>query len=158
MRKSEKNKTDKFNQIGKRIEKLTDLYDNTGRDDVIVDGNELKLESQLRKEIEQRERRKVSNWQLMKEVAQDKARKGNTKELNDLLNIERKMRKKSHTAQRREPNKAAPDTGVPIKLDVSLNLNREIKKDNTLEVLEKQSRAVDPDLFRGIGIFLNKKI
>ncbi len=57
MRKSEKNKTDKFNQIGKRIEKLTDLYDNT-RDDVIVDGNELKLESQLRKEIEQRERRK----------------------------------------------------------------------------------------------------
>ena len=64
MRKSEKNKTDKFNQIGKRIEKLTDLYDNT-RDDVIVDGNELKLESQLRKEIEQRERRKVSNWQLM---------------------------------------------------------------------------------------------
>ena len=50
MRKSEKNKTDKFNQIGKRIEKLTDLYDNTGRDDVIVDGNELKLESQLRKE------------------------------------------------------------------------------------------------------------
>ena len=90
------------------------------------------------------------------QVAQDKARKGNTKELNDLL--ERKMRKKSHTAQRREPNKAAPDTGVPIKLDVSLNLNREIKKDNTLEVLEKQSRAVDPDLFRGIGIFLNKKI
>ena len=157
MSKSEKNKTDKFNQIGKRIEKLTDLYDNT-RDDVIVDGNELKLESQLRKEIEERERRKVSNWQLMKEVAQDKARKGNTKELNDLLNIERKMRKKSHTAQRREPNKAAPDTGVPIKLDVSLNLNREIKKDNTLEVLEKQSRAVDPDLFRGIGIFLNKKI
>ena len=64
MSKSEKNKTDKFNQIGKRIEKLTDLYDNT-RDDVIVDGNELKLESQLRKEIEQRERRKVSNWQLM---------------------------------------------------------------------------------------------
>ena len=39
MRKSEKNKTDKFNQLGKRIEKLTDLYDN-----VIVDGNELKLD------------------------------------------------------------------------------------------------------------------
>ena len=98
MRKSEKNKTDKFNQIGKRIEKLTDLYDNTGRDDVIVDGNELKLESQLRKEIEQRERRKVPNWQLMKEVAQDKARKGNTKELNDLLKIERKMKKNEHSS------------------------------------------------------------
>ena len=113
MRKSEKNKTDKFNQIGKRIEKLTDLYDNTGRDDVIVDGNELKLESQLRKEIEQRERRKVSNWQLMKEVAQDKARKGNTKELNDLLKIERKMRKKTNTAQRTAPKQEKPAPTIP---------------------------------------------
>ena len=73
MNKSNKNKTDKFNKLGKRIEELTDLYDN-----VIVDGNELKLESQKRKEIE---RRNVPSWQLMKEVAQDKARKGNTKEL-----------------------------------------------------------------------------
>ena len=115
MSKSEKNKTDKFNQIGKRIEKLTDLYDNT-RDDVIVDGNELKLESQLRKEIEERERRKVSNWQLMKEVAQDKARKGNTKELNDLLKIERKMRKKTNTAQRTVPKKADPAPTIPLDL------------------------------------------
>ena len=151
MNKSYKNLT----EIGKRVLKYTDTYD----DNVIVDGNEIKLESQLRKEIEDREKkRKIPSWMVMKQVAQDKARKGNTKELNDLLNIERKMRKKSHTAHRREPNKAAPDTGVPIKLDVSLNLNREIKKDNTLEILEKQSRAVDPDLFRGIGIFLNKKI
>ena len=149
MNKSNKNLT----EIGTRVLKYTDTYD----DNVIVDGNEIKLESQLRKEIEQRQK-PVQTWHVMKQVAQDKARKGNTKDLNDLLNIERKMRKKSHTAQRREPNKAAPDTGVPIKLDVSLNLNREIKKDNTLEVLEKQSRAVDPDLFRGIGIFLNKKI
>ena len=151
MNKSNKNLT----EIGKRVLKYTDTYD----DNVIVDGNEIKLESQLRKEIEDREKkRKIPSWMVMKQVAQDKARKGNTKELNDLLIIERKMRKKSHTAKRREPNKAAPDTGVPLKLDVSLNLNREIKKDNTLEILEKQSRAVDPDLFRGIGIFLNKKI
>ncbi len=151
MNKSNKNLT----EIGKRVLKYTDTYD----DNVIVDGNEIKLESQLRKEIEDREKkRKIPSWMVMKQVAQDKARKGNTKELNDLLNIERKMRKKSHTAQRREPNKAVPDTGVPLKLDVSLNLNREIKKDNTLEVLEKQSRAVDPDLFRGIGTFLTKKI
>ena len=149
MNKSNKNLT----EIGKRVLKYTDTYD----DNVIVDGNEIKLESQLRKEIKQRQK-PVQTWHVMKQVAQDKARKGNTKDLNDLLNIERKMRKKSHTAQRREPNKAAPDTGVPIKLDVSLNLNREIKKDNTLEVLEKERNATDPDLFRGIGIFLNKKI
>ena len=153
MNKSNKNKTNPLDNIIKNVEKYNDLYDN-----VIVDGNELKLESQLRKEIDQREKRKVSNWQLMKEVAQDKARKGNTKELNDLLNIERKMRKKSHTAQRTEPFKKKPDTSVPLQLDVSLNLNREIKKDNTLEVLEKERNATDPDLFRGIGIFLNKKI
>ena len=151
MNKSNKNLT----EIGKRVLKYTDTYD----DNVIVDGNEIKLESQLRKEIEDREKkRKIPSWMVMKQVAQDKARKGNTKELNDLLNIERKMRKKSHTAQRREPNKATPDTGVPLNLDISLNLNREIKKNNTLEKLEKQSKAVDPDLFRGIGIFLNKKI
>ena len=151
MNKSNKNLT----EIGKRVLKYTDTYD----DNVIVDGNEIKLESQLRKEIEDREKkRKIPSWMVMKQVAQDKARKGNTKELNDLLNIERKMRKKSHTAQRTEPFKKKPDTSVPLQLDVSLNLNREIKKDNTLEVLEKQSRAVDPDLFRGIGIFLNKKI
>ena len=74
MNKSNKNKTKKTNPLDniiKNVEKYNDLYDN-----VIVDGNELKLESQKRKEIE---RRNVPSWQLMKEVAQDKARKGNTK-------------------------------------------------------------------------------
>ena len=151
MSKLDKNLTN----IGKRVVKYTDVYDD--RDNVVVDGNEIKLESQLRKEIKQRQK-PVQAWHVMKQVAQDKARKGNTKDLNDLLNIERKMRKKSHTAQRIEPFKKKPDTSVPLQLDVSLNLNREIKKDNTLEVLEKERNATDPDLFRGIGIFLNKKI
>ena len=151
MSKLDKNLTN----IGKRVVKYTDVYDD--RDNVVVDGNEIKLESQLRKEIKQRQK-PAQAWHVMKQVAQDKARKGNTKDLNDLLNIERKMRKKSHTAQRTEPFKKKPDTSVPLQLDVSLNLNREIKKDNTLEVLEKERNATDPDLFRGIGIFLNKKI
>ena len=115
MNKSNKNKTNPLDNIIKNVEKYNDLYDNT-RDDVIVDGNEIKLESQLRKEIEQRERRKVPNWQLMKEVAQDKARKGNTKELNDLLKIERKMRKKTNTAQRTVPKKADPAPTIPLDL------------------------------------------
>ena len=154
MNKLKQNKTNPLDKVVKDVEKYTDIYDN-----VVVDGNEIKLESQLRKEIEDREKkRKIPSWMVMKQVAQDKARKGNTKELNDLLNIERKMRKKSHTAQRTDPKQQPSDTGLPLNLDVSLNLNREIKKDNTLEVLEKQSRATDPDLFRGIGIFLTKKI
>ena len=112
MNKSNKNKTKKTNPLDniiKNVEKYNDLYDN-----VIVDGNELKLESQLRKEIDQKEKRKVSNWQLMKEVAQDNARKGNTKELNDLLKIERKMRKKTNTAQRTAPKAASPIPTLPL--------------------------------------------
>ena len=50
MNKSNKNKTNPLDNIIKNVEKYNDLYDNT-RDDVIVDGNEIKLESQLRKEI-----------------------------------------------------------------------------------------------------------
>ena len=155
MRKSEKNKTDKFNQIGKRIEKLTDLYDNT-RDDVIVDGNEIKLESQLRKEIEQR--RKVPNWQLMKEVAQDKARKGDTKELNDLLKIERKMRKKTNTAQRTAPKQEKPTPTIPLDL-IDFNEFSKIKSkpDDTLERIEADRNKPDPDVAKGLGIFFPQK-
>ena len=153
MSKSEKNKTDKFNKLGKRIEKLTDLYDN-----VIVDGNELKLESQLRKEIDQREKRKVSNWQLMKEVAQDKARKGNTKELNDLLNIERKMRKKTNTAQRTAPKATSPAPTIPLDL-IDFNEFSKIKSkpDDTLERIEADRNKPDPDVAKGLGIFFPQK-
>ena len=111
MNKLKQIKTNPLDKVVKDVEKYTDIYDN-----VVVDGNEIKLESQLRKEIEQRERRKVPNWQLMKEVAQDKARKGNTKELNDLLKIERKMRKKTNTAQRTAPKEVA--SIVPLPLDL----------------------------------------
>ena len=153
MNKSDKNKTDKFNKIGKRIEEYTDLYDN-----VIVDGNEIKLESQLRKEIKEKERRKVSNWQLMKEVAQDKARKGNTKELNDLLNIERKMRKKTYTAKRTAPKEVKPTPTIPLDL-IDFNEFSKIKSkpDDTLKRLEEDRNKPDPDIAKGLGIFFPQK-
>ena len=156
MRKSEKNKTDKFNQIGKRIEKLTDLYDNT-RDDVIVDGNEIKLESQLRKEIDQKEKRKVSNWQLMKEVAQGKARKGDTKELNDLLKIERKMRKKTNTAQRTAPKQVDPAPTIPLDLIDFNKFKIKPESNDTLKRLEEDRNKPDPDIAKGLGIFFPQK-
>ena len=53
---------------------------------------------------------------VMKQVAQDKARKGNTKELNDLLNIERKMRKKTNTAQRTDSKQVDPAPTIPLDL------------------------------------------
>ena len=155
MNKSNKNKTNPLDNIIKNVEKYNDLYDNT-RDDVIVDGNEIKLESQLRKEIEQR--RKVPNWQLMKEVAQDKARKGNTKELNDLLNIERKMRKKTNTAQRTAPKAASPAPTIPLDL-IDFNEFSKIKSkpDDTLQRLEEDRNKPDPDVAKGLGIFFPEK-
>ena len=160
MNKSDKNKTKKTNPLDniiKNVEKYNDLYDNT-RDDVIVDGNEIKLESQLRKEIEQRERRKVPNWQLMKEVAQDKARKGNTKELNDLLKIERKMRKKTNTAQRTAPKQEKPTPTIPLDL-IDFNEFSKIKSkpDDTLKRLEEDRNKPDPDIAKGLGIFFPQK-
>ena len=157
MNKSNKNKTNPLDNIIKNVEKYNDLYDNT-RDDVIVDGNEIKLESQLRKEIEQRERRKVPNWQLMKEVAQDKARKGNTKELNDLLKIERKMRKKTNTAQRTAPKAASPIPTLPLDF-VGYDDFKKFKSepDDTLKQLEAERNKTDPDVYKGLGIFFPKK-
>ena len=155
MNKSNKNKTNPLDNIIKNVEKYNDLYDNT-RDDVIVDGNEIKLESQLRKEIEQR--RKVPNWQLMKEVAQDKARKGNTKELNDLLKIERKMRKKTNTAQRTAPKQEKPTPTIPLDL-IDFNEFSKIKSkpDDTLERIEADRNKPDPDVAKGLGIFFPEK-
>ena len=152
MNKSNKNKTNPLDNIIKNVEKYNDLYDNT-RDDVIVDGNEIKLESQLRKEIEQR--RKVPNWQLMKEVAQDKARKGDTKELNDLLKIERKMRKKTNTAQRTAPKEVA--SIVPLPLDLKgfgLLPPIETKPDDTLKRIERDRiKSERKDRLNGLGSF-----
>jgi hypothetical protein len=156
MNKSDKNKTKKTNPLDniiKNVEKYNDLYDNT-RDDVIVDGNEIKLESQLRKEIEQR--RKVPNWQLMKEVAQDKARKGNTKELNDLLKIERKMRKKTNTAQRTVPKKADPAPTIPLDLIDFNKFKIKPESNDTLKRLEEDRNKPDPDVYKGLGIFFPK--
>ena len=150
MNKSNKNKTNPLDNIIKNVEKYNDLYDN-----VIVDGNELKLESQKRKEIE---RRNVPSWQLMKEVAQDKARKGNTKELNDLLKIERKMRKKTNTAQRTAPKAASPIPTLPLDF-VGYDDFKKFKSepDDTLKQLEAERNKTDPDVYKGLGIFFSKK-
>ena len=154
MNKSNKNKTNPLDNIIKNVEKYNDLYDNT-RDDVIVDGNELKLESQLRKEIKERERRKVPNWQLMKEVAQDKARKGNTKELNDLLKIERKMRKKTNTAQRTAPKEVASIVPLPLNLKGYGQLTPIVSEpDDTLKRIERDRiKSEKEDRFNGLGSF-----
>ena len=54
--KTIKMKPNALDSIIPNIAKYSDMYDN--RDDVIVDGNEIKLESQLRKEIVDRKRKR----------------------------------------------------------------------------------------------------
>ena len=155
MNKSDKNKTKKTNPLDniiKNVEKYNDLYDN-----VIVDGNEIKLESQLRKEIKEKERRKVSNWQLMKEVAQGKARKGDTKELNDLLKIERKMRKKTNTAQRTDSKQVDPAPTIPLDLIDFNEFKIKSESNDTLKRLEEDRNKPDPDIAKGLGIFFPQK-
>ena len=149
MNKSKQNKTNPLDNVVKNVEKYSDMYDN-----VIVDGNEIKLESQLRKEIEQR---KIPSWQVMKQVAQDKARKGDTRELNDLLKIERKMRKKTNTAQRTAPKQQPSDTGLPLNFDGFTEFSKiQSKPDTTLKRIEAERNKTDPDFFKGLGIFFTK--
>ena len=94
----------------------------------------------------------------MKEVAQDKARKGNTKELNDLLKIERKMRKKTNTAQRTAPKATSPTPTIPLDL-IDFNEFSKIKSkpDDTLQRLEEDRNKPDPDIAKGLGIFFPEK-
>ena len=155
MNKSDKNKTKKTNPLDniiKNVEKYNDLYDN-----VIVDGNEIKLESQLRKEIKEKERRKVSNWQLMKEVAQGKARKGDTRELNALLKIERRMRKKTNTAQRTASKQVDPAPTIPLDLIDFNEFKIKSESNDTLKRLEEDRNKPDPDIAKGLGIFFPQK-
>jgi len=93
----------------------------------------------------------------MKEVAQDKARKGNTKELNDLLNIERKMRKKTYTAKRTAPKEVKPTPTIPLDLIDFNDFKIESKPNTTLKQLEAERTQTDPDVYKGLGIFFPKK-
>ena len=93
----------------------------------------------------------------MKEVAQDKARKGNTKELSDLLNIERKMRKKTYTAQRTAPKQVDPVPTVPLDLIDFNDFKIKSKPNTTLKQLEAERTQTDPDVYKGLGIFFPKK-
>ena len=72
--------------------------------------------------------------------------------------IERKMKKKSHTAQRREPNKTVPAPTIPLNFDGYTEFSKiKSKPDTTLKRLEAERNKTDPDFFKGLGIFFSKK-
>ena len=155
MSKSKENKTNTLNTLGERLIKNTDLYDGN----VVVDNGEIKFEKEVGATDLYKPKRKVQTWDVMKANAKDEAKKGNYKELREIRKIERKYKKKSYTDDSGLTKKPMPDAQVPPIIDVpNFPPKIDFPKDNTLDKLEAERRKPDPDLFKGLGIFLPKKI
>ena len=149
-----KSKENNINKIGERLLKNVDLYDGP----VMVENGEIKFEKEVGATDLYKPKRKVQTWDLMKANAKDEAKKGNYKELREIRKIERKYKKKSYTDDSGLTKKPMPDAQVPPIIDVPIFPKRNFERDNTLDKLEAERRKPDPDLFKGLGIFLNKKI
>ena len=149
-----KSKENNINKIGERLLKNVDLYDGP----VMVDNGEIKFEKEVGATDLYKPKRKVQTWDLMKANAKDEAKKGNYKELREIRKIERKYKKKSYTDDSGLTKKPMPDAQVPPIIDVPIFPKRNFERDNTLDKLEAERRKPDPDLFKGLGIFLPKKI
>ena len=86
------------------------------------------------------------------------------KNLRELKKIERKSKSNPFTEKKSSietpglTKQTKLDTQVPPKFDVPIFPKRKFEKDNTLQILEAERNKPDPDLFKGLGIFLNKKI
>ena len=149
-----KSKENNINKIGERLIKNVDLYDGP----VMVDNGEIKFEKEVGATDLYKPKRKVQSWDVIKAHAKDEAKKGNYKELREIRKIERKYKKKSYTDDSGLTKKPMPDAQVPPIIDVPIFPKRNFERDNTLDKLEAERRKPDPDLFKGLGIFLPKKI
>jgi hypothetical protein len=100
---------------------------------------------------------KVQTWDLMKQTA-DK------KELRELRKIEKKMNyeskpfKKKPIDQRRESSEVKSDTTPALDIPNFLRKKEAAPVDDTLNKILEDRNKPDPDLFRGLGTFLTKKI
>jgi len=155
-----KSKENNINKLGERLIKNIDLYDGP----VMVDNGEIKFEKEVGATDLYKPKRKVQTWDIMKDAAKEKAKKGDYKELRELRKIERKQNfkpfvpKKSSIETPGLTKQTKLDTQVPPKFDVPIFPKRNFERDNTLDKLEAERNKPDPDLFKGLGIFLNKKI
>jgi hypothetical protein len=164
MNKSKQNKTNVLDNLGKHVEKMVDLYE-----DQPVPQTQIKPLQDLEKDLKMNEiqkqvvkyspnKVKPQTWDVMKAAAKAEAKKGNYKELRELRKIERKHNKKSYTEDSGSTKQPIPDTQVPMEFNVPMFPLRETVKDDTLQKLEAERKKIDPDLFKGLGIFLSKKI
>ena len=81
----------------------------------------------------------------------------NNQEKKEFRDIERKYKKKSSIAQRTVPSEEFSVGKVPLNLfDYNFQKNF-YKPDDTLKRIEKDRNKLDPDFYKGLGTFFQKK-
>ena len=131
MSKSKENKTNVLNNLGKTIVDLTNKYD--------VESKNFKKNFSAQ-----------DKYRMYKQVA-------NNQEKKEFRDIERKYKKKSSIAQRTVPSETVSVGKLPLNLfDYNFQKNF-YKPDDTLKRIEKDRNKTDPDFYKGIGTFFQKK-
>ena len=131
MSKSKENKTNVLNNLGKTIVDLTNKYD--------VESKNFKKNFSAQ-----------DKYRMYKQVA-------NNQEKKEFRDIERKYKKKSSIAQRTVPSEEFSVGKVPLNLfDYNFQKNF-YKPDDTLKRIEKDRNKLDPDFYKGLGTFFQKK-
>ena len=131
MSKSKENKTNVLNNLGKTIVDLTNKYD--------VESKNFKKNFSAQ-----------DKYRMYKQVA-------NNQEKKEFRDIERKYKKKSSIDQRTVPSEEFSVGKVPLNLfDYNFQKNF-YKPDDTLERIEKDRNKLDPDFYKGLGTFFQKK-
>ena len=155
-----KSKENNINKLGERLIKNIDLYDGP----VVVDNGEIKFEKEVGATDLYKPKRKVQTWDIMKDAAKEKAKKGDYKELRELRKIEKKMNyeskpfKKKPIETRTESSKDKSDTTPAPDIPNFLKFREAAPVDNTLNKILEDRNKPDPDYFKGLGTFLTKKI
>ena len=141
MNKSKQNKTKPL------LQKLTEGMNKYEGTNYIYDGsdNTINTEAEMKKKFTAQD-----NYKLLKSVA-------NNQEKKEFRDIERKYKKKSSIAQRTVPSEEFSVGKVPLNLfDYNFQKNF-YKPDDTLERIEKDRNKLDPDFYKGLGTFFQKK-
>jgi len=129
------------------LQKLTEGMNKYEGTNYIYDGsdNTINTEAEMKKKFTAQD-----NYRLLKSVA-------NNQEKKEFRDIERKYKKKSSIAQRTVPSEEFSVGKVPLNLfDYNFQKNF-YKPDDTLKRIEKDRNKLDPDFYKGLGTFFQKK-
>ena len=129
------------------LQKLTEGMNKYEGTNYIYDGsdNTINTEAEMKKKFTAQD-----NYRLLKSVA-------NNQEKKEFRDIERKYKKKASIDQRTVPSEEFSVGKVPLNLfDYNFQKNF-YKPDDTLKRIEKDRNKKDPDFFKGLGTFFQKK-